>query len=145
MNAIHKFNDFNTTSYFSKSRYLIIHHAHLPGMIKMQDTSLIVENKPAYFVAEFWLNDLEPMQTYSSQVLATLIPFNGKLIVRNNQTVPLEGESIANAAIVILEFPSMQHAKNWYYSKAYQKIIPLRHKAGKTNAYLVEGLTLPSS
>lgn len=108
-----------------------------------KNVSTTPNDKSAYFIAEFWLSNLEPMQAYSEQVLATLEPFNGKLLVRGNKMLHLEGETPEQADIVIIEFPSLQAAQNWYQSKAYQTIIPLRHKAGKTNAYIVEGLLPP--
>lgn len=98
-------------------------------------------NKPAYFVAEFWLEDAEAIKPYSAQVPATLEPYGGRFIVRGGQMDELEGEPPHNARMIVIAFDTMKKAQEWYHSQAYQKIIPLRKKAGKTNVYIIEGLS----
>ncbi len=39
----------------------------------------------------------------------------------------------------MIEFPSRADAEGWYRSPAYQKILPLRHKASKANLIIVDG------
>jgi uncharacterized protein (DUF1330 family) len=34
---------------------------------------------------------------------------------------------------VLLEFPSLQHARDWHASPAYQAIIPIRHQNAITH------------
>jgi uncharacterized protein (DUF1330 family) len=49
----------------------------------------------------------------------------------------LEGE--AADGFVILEFPSMQDARDWYYGE-YSERAKLRQKAAPYRAFLVEGI-----
>jgi uncharacterized protein (DUF1330 family) len=49
----------------------------------------------------------------------------------------LEGEPADG--MVILEFPSMQRAREWYYGE-YQERAKLRQKAAPYRAFLVEGI-----
>lgn len=42
--------------------------------------------------------------------------------------------------VVMLEFPSMEAARGWYESEAYQQAIPFRQKAAKWRVVLVEGV-----
>ena len=41
--------------------------------------------------------------------------------------------------VVVIEFPSLQHARDWYSDPAYRDLIPLRHEATVSNVLLVEG------
>jgi uncharacterized protein (DUF1330 family) len=40
----------------------------------------------------------------------------------------------------VIAFDSMDKAKSWYESPAYQALIPVRQKAAKSRALLVEGV-----
>jgi uncharacterized protein (DUF1330 family) len=42
--------------------------------------------------------------------------------------------------IVVVEFPDMAAARRFYHSPEYQKILPLRLRASKGKAILVEGV-----
>lgn len=50
----------------------------------------------------------------------------------------LEGPSIEGA--VILHFPSMAAAREWYASAAYQSALPHRLKGAESRAFLIEGV-----
>src|SRR5438270_9658137 len=42
---------------------------------------------------------------------------------------------------VIVEFPSIKHAQQWYDSPEYREIIPLRQQAIDANIVMVRGLS----
>ena len=50
----------------------------------------------------------------------------------------LEGPPIEGA--VIAEFPTMEAAKAWYQSPAYQAAVQHRFKAGDYRVFMIEGL-----
>lgn len=50
----------------------------------------------------------------------------------------VEGEWPAER-IVVLEFPSLDAAREWYRDPDYQELIPLRHQATESRVLLVEG------
>jgi uncharacterized protein (DUF1330 family) len=50
----------------------------------------------------------------------------------------LEGE--APDGIILLQFPTVEDAKAWYNSPAYQAAIPHRKKAADYRALIVQGL-----
>ncbi len=50
----------------------------------------------------------------------------------------LEG-SLPDGA-VILEFPTFEDARNWYYSPAYQAAAVHRKKGAEYRAFIVQGL-----
>ncbi|MDE2404760.1 MAG: DUF1330 domain-containing protein [Sphingomonadales bacterium] len=49
-------------------------------------------------------------------------------------------EGAAPDGVVMLEFPTIEAARGWYESDAYQQAIPFREKAAKWRVVLVEGL-----
>jgi uncharacterized protein (DUF1330 family) len=49
-------------------------------------------------------------------------------------------EGPAPDGVILLKFPSMELARAWYDSPAYQEALKYRQKAGDYHAYLVEGL-----
>ena len=91
-----------------------------------------------YMIAQVDVHDTEAYREYAAQVPATVVPFEGTFLVRGGRFEPLEGDPPPQRTVV-LEFPSLAHARNWYESDAYQALIPLRHAAAVTRNYLVEG------
>jgi uncharacterized protein (DUF1330 family) len=61
---------------------------------------------------------------YLENVEATFKPYGGKWLVFDAQVEVLEGAWPGSA--VLMEFPDMASAKNWYSSPEYQKILHLR-------------------
>src|SRR3546814_17478638 len=51
----------------------------------------------------------------------------------------LEGGQSAEA-VVVLQFPTMNDALDWYNSDAYQKALPHRLRSGKFSIYVVHGV-----
>ncbi len=45
---------------------------------------------------------------------------------------------------VLLEFESVEAARNWYSSAEYQGLAGLRHAAADSNAVIVAGFELPA-
>ena len=75
---------------------------------------------------------------YLRRIDATLEPFGGRFLVHGGRVHPLEGEF--DAALVVLEFPTLDAARDWYRSPAYQPILPLRTGNSRGVAFLVEGV-----
>jgi uncharacterized protein (DUF1330 family) len=55
-----------------------------------------------------------------------------------------ESEDIASRGTVVLEFPSMEHAKRWHESPAYRSIVKHRFKAATSNVILAAGYEAPT-
>ncbi|MFA5630465.1 MAG: DUF1330 domain-containing protein [Porticoccaceae bacterium] len=83
-------------------------------------------------------NDAEVMKTYRQSSRASLDGRDVKVITLPscNKEV-LEGEDVA--CIVILEFPDMEQARDWYHSEEYQKWAPMRKGVSKGSAFIVDG------
>lgn len=51
-------------------------------------------------------------------------------------------EGTAPDGVVLLEFPSMEDARAWYYNEDYQAAAPFRKKAADYEMFIVEGVDL---
>ena len=92
----------------------------------------------AYVIAADTTHDAAMMSEYGKVVAATLLPFEGKFLVRGGTCTVLEGEWQSRS--VVLEFPSRQAAEAWYKSDAYQEIIGLRLNGSRGNLVIVDGI-----
>jgi uncharacterized protein (DUF1330 family) len=94
----------------------------------------------AYIIADVTVTDPATMEEYRKLVPATLIPFGGRFIVRGGAHQTLEGDW-KPSRLVVLEFPSLEHAKRWYACEEYREPLAMRLRAGRTNMVLVEGVS----
>jgi uncharacterized protein (DUF1330 family) len=91
----------------------------------------------AYVIGEIEVTDPVAYQEYGKQVLATIQKFGGKFVVRGGKAEALEGA--APKRIVVLEFPTIEQAKNWHRSAEYAPLIEMRQKASRGRLIVVEG------
>ena len=93
----------------------------------------------AYLIADIEVTDPEVFEQYRGQVGATIEKYGGKYLVRGGALEKVEGDWTPNR-LVILEFESMERAKEWYHSEEYRGPKALRHQSTNTNAIFVDGL-----
>ncbi len=94
---------------------------------------------PAYVIVQETVRDEATFARYRAQVLPTLEAYGAKFLVRGGAFEVLEGALDAER-LVILEFPGIEQVKAWYYSEAYQQILPLRLESVDSTFVVVEGL-----
>lgn len=104
------------------------------GIIRAQQA----KSPPGYVVAEVEVTDLATMQKYGEKVPETLAPFNHHYVVRSSKIQSLEGEP--PKGLVVIAFDSVEKAREWYDSPAYQAIKPIRQRAANSRIFIVEGL-----
>jgi uncharacterized protein (DUF1330 family) len=93
---------------------------------------------PAYVIAEIATTNLPLMDEYRKQVPATLAKYGGRYVVRGGPYEMLEGDWRPNR-LVVIEFPTADHARRWYENEPGKGPNALRFKAGRTSAVLMEG------
>jgi uncharacterized protein (DUF1330 family) len=93
----------------------------------------------AYVIVEIDVIDPVGYEEYKKRASATVLKFGGKYIVRGGATEVLEGDWKPKR-IVVLEFESMQRAKDWLNCEEYNEPRKMRHRTSKTNMLLVEGV-----
>ena len=82
----------------------------------------------SYLVGHITVKDGELWQKYVSGVQESLLPFDSKVIFRGKLVSVLAGKH-EHDLVVVIEFPDQSALDNWYSSKKYQALIPLRDKA----------------
>jgi uncharacterized protein (DUF1330 family) len=94
---------------------------------------------PAYVIVDLTVTDQSLMDEYRKRVPVTLTPYGGRFLVRGGAHQTIEGDWKPNR-LVVLEFPSMDHAKRWYDSEEYREPLAMRLRAGHANLVMVEGV-----
>lgn len=93
----------------------------------------------AYVIA--YLRDVEvgpEIAEYIERIGATMAPYGGRFLVHGGQLVALEGTW--DGDVVMLEFPDLASAQEWFESPDYQAILPLRTEHSTSMVALVEGV-----
>lgn len=93
---------------------------------------------PGYIIIEIDVTDPVMYEEYKKLTPGTLALHSGKFIVRGGATETLEGDWNPKR-IVVLEFPSVEKAKDWYYSPEYTEAKRIRQAASSGKMILVEG------
>ena len=92
----------------------------------------------AYLIANISVNDPEAYSGYTKQVLETVTRWGGRFLVRGGSVEKMDGDWQPNR-VVVIEFPDLETAHNWYRSEEYQAILPLRLASTSGGTILVEG------
>jgi uncharacterized protein (DUF1330 family) len=93
---------------------------------------------PAYVIVQVEITDRERFGEYLKETPRTIAAHGGRYIARAGATETLEGPG-NRRRIVVIEFPSMQHARNWYHSPEYREVKTLREGAAVGSIILVDG------
>jgi uncharacterized protein (DUF1330 family) len=78
------------------------------------------------------------IKAYLASIDGTLAPFEGQFIIHGGARTVLEGEWAED--LIVIAFPDLAHARNWYESPAYQRILALRTGNSSGDVILIEGV-----
>ena len=99
----------------------------------------------AYALFQNNLVDGEKFGNYVAAAIGTVFSHGGQVLVGAEDYDSREG-SIPTRRTAILEFPSMQAAKDWYECAEYQSVIHLRHEAtSEGSCQILDGFVLPGA
>jgi uncharacterized protein (DUF1330 family) len=93
----------------------------------------------AYVIVEIDILDPAGYEEYKKQASATVHKYGGKYLARGGKTEVLEGDWKPKR-IVVLQFESMQRAKDWLNCEEYRGPRKMRHRTAKTKMIVVEGV-----
>ena len=93
----------------------------------------------AYVIARVEVTDWDKYNDYLKVGPGTLARYGAKFIARNGQKATLEGPE-ENRRLIILEFPSLAKAKEWYNSEEYQNAKKLRAGASVGSLVAIDGV-----
>lgn len=94
---------------------------------------------PAYVIVEVAIHDTKEYEAYKKLTPGAIAAYDGKFIVRGGQTITLEGDWNPER-VVILEFPTVVRAQEWWHSEIYSRAKEIRQRAAKTKMIIVEGV-----
>ena len=93
----------------------------------------------AFVIADITVNDPKRYEEYKKLAPPAIAAYGGKYLVRGGKSEKLEGNWEPDR-VVILEFESIEKAKEWLDSQEYRKARMLRHKTASSNMIVVEAL-----
>ena len=93
----------------------------------------------AYVIADITINDLERYEDYKKLAPPAIAAYGGKYMARGGKAEKLEG-NWEPGRVIILEFESVEKAKQWLNSEEYREAKALRHKHATSNMIVVEGV-----
>ena len=93
----------------------------------------------AYVIAEVDVHDAALFEEYRKIVPGTIAKYDGKYVVRGGATETKEG-GWAPKRIVVLEFPTLNRAREWYHSAEYAPALATRLNCANSRVILVEGV-----
>jgi uncharacterized protein (DUF1330 family) len=93
----------------------------------------------AYIVVQVVVHNPEAYEEYRKRVPAILALYDGKFLVRGGKVETLEGDWLPQR-FVLLEFPTVERAKEWHASPEYQAIVGIRYANSDGQMIVVQGV-----
>lgn len=92
----------------------------------------------SYLICDVTVKDRDQLNEYLRLSQDTLKPFGGKFLVQAGKVDVLEGEW-SPRVIIVAEFPSSKHARDWYSSTEYAPALEVKASAIDRNMIVVDG------
>jgi uncharacterized protein (DUF1330 family) len=93
----------------------------------------------AYVISEVEIRDQSLIDVYRRLAEATIAKYGGRYVVRGGAVETLEGAP-APKHLVVVEFPSLERAREWYRSPDYAEALEVRRDALDRRLILVDGI-----
>ena len=87
-----------------------------------------------YFFGEFDITDPAAYEFYRTKVPDIISAHGGRILVRGGDPQPFDG-TMPRRRFVIVEFDSPEAARAFYYSDAYQAVLPFRLNASTSSGF----------
>jgi uncharacterized protein (DUF1330 family) len=92
----------------------------------------------AYVIADVQISDPDAYKEYTAHTPASIARHGGRWVVRGGTTQVLEG-GWNPGRIVVIEFPGLDAALEWFNSDDYQELAAIRRAASTARILVVEG------
>ena len=93
----------------------------------------------AYMIARVNVTDWDKYNEYIKVTPGIIAKFGGRFIVRGGETVTFEGPE-EKWRIVVVEFPDLEKAKEFYYSPEYTDAKKIREGAALAQFVAISGV-----
>jgi uncharacterized protein (DUF1330 family) len=95
---------------------------------------------PAYVIGFVDVHDAARFgKEYVPPTVASIVPYGGRVLAATDEVETMEGTVPAGRAVII-EFPDVERARNWYASDAYVPLIRLRKSLATTSLVIIPGV-----
>lgn len=92
----------------------------------------------AYMIGNIEVLDAEHYPEYAKLAAPTVAKYGGRYLARGGSTAVKEGDAKAHR-VVILEFPTLARALEWYDSEEYRPARALRQRYARASIMFVDG------
>jgi len=92
----------------------------------------------AYVIYQAEIIDPVAYEEYKTRAAASIAAAGGRYIVRGGEVEALEGDPPVGRTVV-LEFPTMDAALEWYRSDEYTEVRQLRDGVARARLFIVDG------
>jgi len=93
----------------------------------------------AYVIVDLSVTDSAGFEEYKKLVPPTIAAYGGKYLARGGRVEMLEG-GWDPERLVILEFPTLERAREWWASEAYRLPKQMRQESATTRMIVVESV-----
>ena len=93
---------------------------------------------PAYIIARVDVTDWSRYREYTKATPEVIARYGGRFIVRGGQIINLEGDP-ETRRLVVIEFPNLARAQEFFHSPEYTKVKELRAAAAVGQFLAIEG------
>jgi len=93
----------------------------------------------AYLIVDMTITDAEALEGYWHLAAASVARHDGKFIVRGGKIETAEGGWTSDR-VVVVEFPNLAAAHEFYYSADYAPLLKIRLAATRSKAVFVEAI-----
>ena len=92
-----------------------------------------------FVIAHIDIKDSEAYKEYVGKVVPTVKKFGGEYLVRSGEYKVMEGQW-KNPRTVVIKFPNYEKALEWYDSKEYKPVKPIRLANSVANGIIIKGV-----
>jgi len=92
----------------------------------------------AYVVGRITVHDRAWTQEYGARAPAIIARYGGRYLSRGSAMTRLEGEGEPATGMVLLVFPSADHAAAWYRDPEYAELVRLRQTGATLDLTIIE-------
>ncbi len=93
----------------------------------------------AYMIINVEVTNPEAFKEYQERIPPVLEKFEGKYLIRGGDAERWEGSWMPHR-IIMLEFPTMDHARRLYESDDFTHLKAIRFQSANTDMIVVEGI-----
>ena len=96
-----------------------------------------------YVIAIIDVTNAEAYKEYARQVPGTIAKYGGRYLMRGGKMDLAEGEWPGDRTVIV-EFPSLERAREWYDSPEYRPVRQIRQQNSRGRIAFFEGVAPPA-